>query len=127
MKKIIFVFALTSMFITSAFSQKTWKICSKENQQLVDDRFVPSDTLGEIPMNGKFILSKKEIAIYSGSARLFNISLSELKQTYKKDLGAEFFSKKRNIIIRIWDATPISKGWVMIIKDDKATTYNYCK
>lgn len=127
MKKLIFVFALNFMLITSAFSQKTWKICSKENQQLVDERFVPSDTLGEIPMNGKFIVSKKEIAIYSGKARLFNISLSELKQTYKKDLGAEFFSKKRNILIRTWDATPISKGWVMIIKDNKATTYTYCK
>ena len=56
MKKLIFAFALTFMLITSAFSQKTWKICSKENLQLVDDRFVPSDTLGEIPMNGKFIV-----------------------------------------------------------------------
>ena len=127
MKKIIFVFAFTSMFITSAFSQKTWKICSKENQQLVDDRFVPSDTLGEVPMNGNFIVSKKEISIYSGKARLFTINPTELKQTYEKDLGAEFYCKKRKIIIRMWEATPISKGWVMIIKDNKATTYNYCK
>ena len=127
MKKLIFAFALTFMLITSAFSQKTWKICSKENLQLVDDRFVPSYTLGEIPMNGKFIVSKKEIAIYSGKARLFTINPNELKHTYEKDLGAEFYCEKRKIIIRMWEATPISKGWVMIIKDNKATTYTYCK
>lgn len=127
MKKLIFVFALNIMVITSAFCQKTWKICSKENQQLVDERFVPSDTLGEIPMNGKFIVSKKEITIYSGKVRLFNINLSELKQTYKDVGRTELFCKKRNIIIRIWDATPISIGWIMIIKDDKATVYNFCK
>ena len=127
MKKILFAFALTFMLITSAFSQKTFKICSKENQELVDGRFVPSDTLGEIPMNGKFIISKKEIAIYSGKVRLFTINPIELKLTYEKDLGAEFFCKKRKIIIRMWEATPISKGWVMIIKDNKATTYTYCK
>jgi len=127
MKKLIFVFALNFMLITSAFSQKTFKICSKENQELVDGRFVPSDTLGEIPMNGKFIVSKKEIAIYSGKARLFTINISELKQTYKDVGRAEFFCKKRNITIRTWDNTPISIGWIMIINNDKATTYNFCK
>ena len=127
MKKLIFAFALTFMLITSAFSQKTWKICSKENLQLVDDRFVPSDTLGEIPMNGKFIVSNNEIAIYSGKARLFTINPNELKKTYEKDLGSEFYCEKRKIIIRTWEATPISKGWVMIIKDNKATTYTWCK
>lgn len=46
------------MQITLAFSQITFKIYSKENQKLVDDRFVPSDTLVEIPMNIKIIVSK---------------------------------------------------------------------
>ena len=30
-------------------------------------------------------------------------------------------------IIRILGATPIYKVWVMIIKDDKASVYNFCK
>jgi hypothetical protein len=127
MKKLIFVFALNFMLITSVFSQKTFKICSKENQELVDGRFVPSDTLGAIPMTGKLIVSKKEIAIYSGKVKLFGVNPVDLKQTYD-DVGmGEFYCKKRKIIIRMFGIDRLSEGWIMIIKDNKATTYNYCK
>ena len=127
MKKIIFVIALNFMLITSAFSQKTFKICSKENQELVDGRFVPSDTLGAIPMTGKLMISKKEIAIYSGKVKLFGVNPIDLKQTYD-DLGmAEFYCKKRKIIIRMFGIKMASEGWIMIIKDEKATVYNFCK
>ena len=127
MKKIFFVFALNFMLITSVFSQKTFQICSKENQELVDGRFMPSDTLGTIPMTGKLMTSKKEIAIYSGKVKLFAVNPVDLKQTYD-DVGmAEFYCKKRKIIIRMFGIDRLSEGWIMIIKDNKATTYNYCK
>jgi hypothetical protein len=126
MKKIIFVFALNFMLITSAFSQNM-KICSKENQELVNGRFVPTDTLGAIPMSGKLIVSKKEIAIYSGKVKLFGVNPVDLKQTYD-DVGmAEFYCKKRKIIIRMFGIKMASEGWIMIIKDEKATVYNFCK
>jgi hypothetical protein len=126
MKKIIFVFALNFMLISSAFSQNM-KICSKENQELVSGRFVPSDTLGAIPMSGKLIVSKKEIAIYSGKVKLFAVNPVDLKQTYD-DVGmAEFYCKKRKIIIRMFGIKMASEGWIMIIKDEKATVYNFCK
>ena len=53
MKKIIFVIALNFMLITSAFSQKTFKICSKENQELC--------LIAQLPVNCRNIVADKSI------------------------------------------------------------------